>query len=301
MIKQDFTSIDQADHVVVSVSGGKDSTYLLWWAIQNVPRHKLKAVHAVVDLDWAETPDQVKKQCSFFGLSVELVQAIDKDGNNKGIISKLLSPRIDRKTGETKQNMFPGPGTQWCTSEIKVAPIDKYIRTLQGNIAILIGERYEESDNRAKLNAWRPKNKISTKTRTVVNYSPILQITEKQVWEKIKELGAPVHPCYSREVSRCSCAVCIYSPDFEITVAAQYEPKLVQKYLEAEKQISHTFRYKKEKGLEIKQTIRQILEKALNFGWAKNYKNKKIPITEEAKKSIINLLELVPGQSGAPE
>jgi len=249
------------DSIVVSISGGKDSCALLWWALENFPKEKLVAVHSIIDIDWDETLPIVKKQCEFFGIELITVQAIDKHGNTKGFLDQLTSPRVNRKTGKIGQYKFPDMGNRWCTSVLKTGPIDKYCRSLHGNILCLIGERREESSNRAKLEAVRPDTKNSKNGRTVVKYSPILDLTEKQVWALLEVENIPVHPCYKLGVKRASCAICIFSSDREIAIAATHAPHIVKKYIEAENKIEHSFKYKpatKKRGV-IKKTIADIL------------------------------------------
>ena len=233
-----------ADHVVVSVSGGKDSAALMQWAVDNFPREKLVCVHAKIDIDWKETVPVVEAQCKHFDLPLHVVEAVDKSGQPIGFLSILNSPRMDRKTGETKENQFPDMGNRWCTSRLKVGPIDKFVRTLSGRVLVLIGERREESSQRAKLEAWRPDENNSKASRTVVKFSPILDLTEKEVWAIIEANNIPKHPCYEWGVSRASCAICIFSSNHEIALAAKHAPEIVAKYIEAEAKIKHTFRYK---------------------------------------------------------
>ena len=265
--KKDFKNLSQADYIIISVSGGKDSTYLLDWAVRYLPKEKLVACHAKIDIDWTDTVEVVKSQCKFFDVPLTIVEAVDKNGNPKGFLSKLTSPRIDRKTGEVKENMFPDSRNRSCTAELKVAPIDKFIRTFKGNVAVLIGERRQESFQRAKLDFWRPDLKLTTKDgkRTVVKISPILDILENEVWDRINEIGAPIHPCYSWGVTRCSCAICIFSSDKDIEIAMEREPNLVKDYIEAEQKISHTFRYKPatKSRPAIKETIQDIVTRIL--------------------------------------
>lgn len=232
------------DHVVVMVSGGKDSAALMQWAVDNFPKDILKCAHAKIDIDWKETIGVVEAQCKHFDLPLVMVEAVDKNGNPKGFLSQLTSPRIDRKTGATKEYQFPSMGQRWCTSMLKVGPLDKYVRTLRGNVLVLIGERKEESSQRAKLEAWRPDLDNSKPGRQVVKCSPILDLKEDDVWAIIEKNNIPKHPCYGWGVSRASCAICIFSSNKEIALAAKHAPEIVAKYIEAEKKIQHTFRYK---------------------------------------------------------
>lgn len=251
------------DRVVVSVSGGKDSAALMQWAVDNFPKDKLVCVHAKIDIDWKETVPVVEAQCAHFDLPLTIVEAVDKNGGALGFLSILTGIRRDRKTGEAKENQFPDMGNRWCTSRLKVGPIDKFVRSLKGNVLVLIGERREESSQRAKLQAWRPDENNSKSGRTVVKFSPLLDLTEKQVWDIIEANNIPKHPCYSWGVSRASCAICIFSSNKEIALAAKHAPEIVAKYIEAEAKIRHTFRYKPatKTRAEEKLTIAEILKK----------------------------------------
>jgi 3'-phosphoadenosine 5'-phosphosulfate sulfotransferase (PAPS reductase)/FAD synthetase len=250
------------DHVVVSVSGGKDSSVLMQYAMDNFKKGAtLHFVHAVIDIDWHETMDVVKMQARHFQVEVDFVQAVDKNGMPKGFLSKLTSPRMKR-SGEITEQSFPDMCNRWCTSELKSAPIDKYCRGLSGRILVLIGERAEESANRAALDMIRPDEDLSKAGRTVVKFSPILEMLETEVWYVINTNGIPKHPCYSLGVSRASCAICIFSSDREIAIAADHAPDIVAAYVSAERKVKHTFRYKaatKKKAAETI-TVEQILK-----------------------------------------
>lgn len=238
--------LEKWDHVVVNVSGGKDSAVLMAWALENFPIEKIVCIHAVIDIDWTVTLPVLRKQCKHMDLPLIEVQAIHADGRKKGFLSQLTSPRVNRKTGEVGEYMFPDQGNRWCTSMLKVAPIDKYLRTLEGNILCVIGERREESTQRSKLKEYRPDENLSSKkkNRRIVKFSPILDLSAQQVWDVIEYYEIPKHPCYSWGVSRASCAICIFSSDAEIKIAYEKDRQLVEKYMEAESQISHTFKWR---------------------------------------------------------
>lgn len=253
---------DNWDTVVISVSGGKDSSALMAWAVENFPKSKLVAVHAVIDIDWKSTLPIVREQCKQFDIPLVEVQAVRKDGSKNGFLTMLTSVRKNRKTGELGEYSFPSQGNRWCTSVLKIGPIDKYLRSIKGNTLCLIGERREESSQRSKLEAYRPDHKNSKNGRRIVKFSPILDLSEKEVWDIIDHYQIAKHPCYSWGVSRASCAICIFSSKKEIAIAYEKERDIVEKYLEAESKISHTFRYqaKTKKRPEIKTTVRDILQ-----------------------------------------
>lgn len=232
------------DHVIISISGGKDSCVLMDWAVQTFPKSILTCVHAVIDIDWDETLPIVREQARFYDLPLVEVQAVRKDGSNNGFLKQLTAPRVNRETGEVGQYKFPDMGNRWCTSMLKCAPIDKYVRKLKGNILVLIGERREESTQRSKLMPYRPDEKNSINGRRVVKFSPILDYREEQVWAIINYRKIPTHPCYSWGVSRASCAICIFSSEREIKIAHERAPKIVERYMDAEAKIDHSFRYK---------------------------------------------------------
>jgi 3'-phosphoadenosine 5'-phosphosulfate sulfotransferase (PAPS reductase)/FAD synthetase len=148
---------------------------------------------------------------------------------------------------------------------MKIVPCDKFIRTLKGKITVLLGERRQEGErgggSRADLFAWRPKPDLSKNGRKVVKVSPILEMRENEVWDVIEKNNLPKHPCYSWGVSRASCAVCIFSSNREIEIAAEKAPDIVEMLLEAEKKIDHTFHYSntKKRGEE-KETLADILK-----------------------------------------
>lgn len=249
------------DTIVVSVSGGKDSAALMLWAQENFPTSNLVAVHSVIDIDWHETLPIVRQQADYLDMKLVEVQAVDKHGNKKGFIDQLTAPRVNRKTKEVGEYKFPSMSSRWCTSVLKTGPIDKFCRSLEGNILVLIGERREESANRAKLEAIRPDEKNSKNGRNVVKYSPILDMLEVDVWEVITAAGMPKHPCYDLGVSRASCAICIFSSKKEIAIAAKHAPDIVEKYMDAEASIQHSFRYKpatKKRG-EVRESVKDIL------------------------------------------
>lgn len=255
-----WTELKEADHVVVCVSGGKDSSVLMQYAVDTFPKEKLHFVHAEIDIDWSVTKQVCLDQAQHFNITMNFVHAVSKKGERRGFLDILTGPRVNRESGAIGQYQFPDNGNRWCTSALKTGPLDKFARKFKGKVLILIGERAEESPKRAKLEAWRPQPLMSVNGREVVKFSPILKMKKEEVWAQINFHQIPVHPCYSWGVSRASCAICIFSSNKEIRIASEKDPEIVRKYMEAEAKINHTFRYKKTKKQgEVKETVKDIL------------------------------------------
>jgi 3'-phosphoadenosine 5'-phosphosulfate sulfotransferase (PAPS reductase)/FAD synthetase len=246
-------NLEGHDLYLISISGGKDSTALIDFAIKHFPHNKIQFVHAKIDIDWRETIPTVKAQVEHarklakHDFPLHIVEATFADGTPKGFLSKLLAPRIDRITGEAKQNQFPDMQNRWCTSELKLAPIRKLTRELLpngGSVLNVTGERHAESKQRSKLPYIEANESWSTKAIHVTNFRPILHLSESEVFAISTNNGYQIHPCYSWGVSRASCAICIFSSDEEIKLALKHAPHIVEDYIQAESMINHSFRYK---------------------------------------------------------
>ncbi len=65
------------------------------------------------------------------------------------------------------------------------------------------------------------------------------------VWDTIRKSGAPYHKAYDLGIPRLSCVFCIFSPFDALVLAGIHNPELLDKYIEVEKKIGHTFQDKK--------------------------------------------------------
>lgn len=83
------------------------------------------------------------------------------------------------------------------------------------NIKLLIvsGERRGESVGRSKYNEIEihRTNAVSKHHRTVHQWRPVIDYSERDIWEVRKRHKVNPHPCYRAGWNRCSCAMCIFS------------------------------------------------------------------------------------------
>ena len=121
-----------------------------------------------------------------------------------------------------KRHMFPAKGGthqgRWCSGNLKAAVQDSVTSNLEktrANVKVLVvsGERRGESSGRAKYNEMEihRTNAEAKAHRLVHQWRPVIDYSEKDVWEVLKRHNVNPHPCYRAGWNRCSCAMCIFS------------------------------------------------------------------------------------------
>lgn len=121
-----------------------------------------------------------------------------------------------------KRMKFPAKGGthqgRWCSGNLNAAVQDSVTSNLEKtkeNVKVLIvsGERRGESAGRAMYNEMEVHRTNAEKKshRIVHQWRPVIDYSEKDVWEVLKRHKANPHPCYRAGWNRCSCAMCIFS------------------------------------------------------------------------------------------
>lgn len=234
------------DVVVINTSAGKDSQTMLGLVVklaaeQGYPLDRVLAVHADLgDVEWAGTAELAKRQADFYGVELEIVR-------------RELGDLLDQVRS---RGMWPSSTNRYCTSDQKRDQVSKVITRLQREghttfrrrrgdafkVLNCMGLRAQESAARAKRLELERNIRLTTKTRVVDNWHPILDWTARDVWEFIKSEGAPYHYAYDLGMPRLSCVFCIFAPKAELVTAARHNPGLLERYVELEAEIGHRFR-----------------------------------------------------------
>lgn len=121
-----------------------------------------------------------------------------------------------------KRGKFPAKGTthqgRWCSGTLKASVADSVVSNLNETaknkkILIVSGERRGESVGRSHYNEieLHRTNAQSKCHRIVHQWRPVIDWTERDIWEIISRAGITPHPCYSIGWNRCSCMCCIFS------------------------------------------------------------------------------------------
>jgi 3'-phosphoadenosine 5'-phosphosulfate sulfotransferase (PAPS reductase)/FAD synthetase len=189
--------------VVASISGGKDSAALSLHLAELGIEHR--RVHMLTGWDHQVTLDYLRGP---------LTAAL---GPVEEIRGDLLMPDLVRKKG-----MFPSRVRRFCTEELKVKPVIRYIEALQEDgheVVNAVGVRAAESEARSKLGEWEWQDAYDAWV-----WRPLIAWSEQDVIDIHTRHGLRPNPLYMQGASRVGCWPCILSRKSEIRHVADTDP-----------------------------------------------------------------------------
>lgn len=231
------------DLIVVNSSGGKDSQTALRKVALLATWQGFESKRVIVshqDLgasEWPGTYDLVCQQARHYGFKVIVSRYRNKDGKERSLLDYV-----------ERRGKWPSSKQRFCTSDFKRGPGERVIRgltCLKGRtyrVLNVLGFRAEESPARAKRIPWGVNKRLRTHAREVIDWLPIHDWSEEQVWNDIKASGVPYHPAYDHGMPRLSCVFCIFANRNALLLAGAHNPGLLSRYVEVEKRIGHTFK-----------------------------------------------------------
>lgn len=204
-------------HVVASVSGGKDS------AAMSLHLRELGIEHDRVFLDtgWEHpaTYDYLR-----------------------GELTRVLGP-IEEIRGEhtfeslvRRKGMFPSRVIRFCTQELKVRPMQRYLRSrLDAGEDVLncVGIRRAESQARAKMPEWEWADGFDCEV-----WRPLVAWSEQDVIDIHRRHGLAPNPLYLRGATRVGCWPCIHARKSEIALVAKLDPERIERLAALERDVT---------------------------------------------------------------
>lgn len=153
---------------------------------------------------------------------------------------------------------------RYCSSKLKIDVASSVIANLESTkknckILMVSGERRGESTNRSTYNEiekHRTNAEVKNK-RPVHAWRPLIDYTEKDVWEVLKRNKVSPHPAYIAGWSRVSCAACIFSSPKHFKGIQELYPEMFEDIRQAEIELDFMF-----KNTKTRKSIDQIVEKA---------------------------------------
>lgn len=159
----------------------------------------------------AKSADLSRRWCSAY-LKIMVADTVMSNIGQLGELEKLGG----------KRHKFPAKGGthqgRWCSGSLKASVQDSVTSNLdktRENVKVLVvsGERRGESAGRSKYNEMEIHRTNAEKKahRIVHQWRPVIDYSERDVWEVLKRHNVNPHPCYRAGWNRCSCAMCIFS------------------------------------------------------------------------------------------
>jgi 3'-phosphoadenosine 5'-phosphosulfate sulfotransferase (PAPS reductase)/FAD synthetase len=230
---------------IVAYSGGKDSTATLLWALDNLPRERVRVIHNPAGLaDQPEVADYTTYIENELGVTVEQVCA----GDRLLPVIKSRKPRQDWEKAHTLfdmirlRGMWPGARYRYCNVFLKQWPTALYLQECENPI-LIVGQRADESKIRMGLPTFS-KNGSSQSLPKRYHYSiyrPILTWSEREVWQFLRSRHILPNPVYNYQ-GRCGCWCCIMGKKHEVLNFCRLHPDIAQIAANLEQEIGHTWK-----------------------------------------------------------
>lgn len=209
ILPEEFEGLD----VVVSLSGGKDSTAL----VLALREAEIPAQYLFADTGWEapETYQYLDTLRERLGLPIHTV------GFPGGMEAKIRA-----------RASFPTRLGRWCTEELKVQPQrawhDAYTAATGRETVCAVGVRAEESESRAQL-AEVEDEPVGHRKWGGWIWRPLLRWSVEDVLRIHQRHNLPINPLYHRGHNRVGCYPCIYAWKEEIRLIADHAPERIER------------------------------------------------------------------------
>ena len=140
------------------------------------------------------------------------------------------------------KGMFPSRVRRFCTQQLKVFPMQKYLKQLDDDVVNAVGIRRAESEARSKMLEWEWSDGFDCEV-----WRPLVNWTEQDVIDIHKQHSCPPNPLYLKGASRVGCWPCIFAKKSEIRFIAEQDPERVIRISKLEERVGQDalLRYEK--------------------------------------------------------
>lgn len=259
---------DYYDQIIISYSGGKDSTACALLMKQyNIPVGKVWLWHQGIDgredtrkdfFDWPSTESYCEKFSDHMKMKLEYqwrAYGFHGEMYRENELSKDVYFTHDQGTThlptvkgkQTTRRMFPAKQAnlryRWCSAALKIDVAARALTNhpdLQGKrILFITGERRQESTARSKYKESE-LHRTNSKSRVVHHWRPVIDWDERKVWDIMESYQINAHPAYHLGFPRLSCRSCIFYSKDHWSTLNQVDPKVIKQLSKVEHDLGFT-------------------------------------------------------------
>ena len=200
--------------VVASVSGGKDSAAMCLY----LRELGIEPVRVFADTGWEHA-------AAYEYLRGPLTDALGPIHEVRGDL--LMRDLI------VKYQMFPSRLRRYCTRELKIKPLARFFKAIEGEAVNCVGIRAAESESRSRFPEWEWSDAFDCET-----WRPLLRWSEQDVIDIHARHGLTPNPLYLRGASRVGCWPCIHARKEEVRLIADIDPARIDEIAALEAELS---------------------------------------------------------------
>lgn len=208
------------------LSGGKDSTALVGWALNEsgYPVESLRFCFCDTQNEYPEVYQQIVDIDEYVrSKGCQPVKTLFAEGEwREKFINYPLFLALAMWKGR-----FPSARARFCTQFLKIKPTEKYIKQLISEgyeIVSHSGVRANESIERSLMQEW-DMDMFGCRTRR-----PLLNLSISDIWNMHNKYGLPINPLYKEGWKRVGCRLCIMSNKEDVRRTVKKRPWVIDLY-----------------------------------------------------------------------
>ena len=236
--RADLERILNGRRIVVSVSGGKDSTATCLHLMElGFSPHEYDRVFFDTGWEHPYVYDYLNEDLPPVVGPIQMLRASVELDAERETIAREFEERLGHPSAmvrlSLKKTMFSSRQRRWCTDLLKVAVAKDYLEPKGGNVINVVGIRAQESKARSIMVEWEFTPKFNCDT-----WRPLLDWKTKDVIAIHHRHG--VRPCrlyLEQNADRVGCYPCIYARKAELRSISDHSPDRIDLLADLEKAV----------------------------------------------------------------